>query len=89
MITVYKYPIGTMELPRGAKVLSAGIQDDAFFIWVQVDDAETTEFRQFEVYGTGWEIPFPQNELAFISTVHRDGWVWHVFEILDAFEDQE
>lgn len=83
MKTVHKYSIfnGFTSLPLNAEVLTAGIQDGAFFIWAKVDtDQKTTENREFYCAGTGWDIT--RLNLKYISTVFEDRFVWHVFEVL-------
>jgi hypothetical protein len=82
MKTVYKYKIGTgeLQLPRGAKVLTAGIQGEDIFIWAEVDDSALPEHRSFYVYGTGHLIP---DRACYIGTVFDwNGFVWHIYEVV-------
>ncbi len=87
--TIYKYPIpvdGILELPKGARILSVGVQDSVPTLWAQVDrytrDDEANN-HIIEVYGTGHQIEEAGN-LEFIGAAfdHRLGLVWHIFERL-------
>ena len=73
-----------VDVPEGAKVLSAGVQgDDDIFIWAEVETTKPTEVRHFEVYGTGHTIADPVNTTrTFIDTVQMYGGslIFHVFE---------
>ncbi len=83
MKTIYKYRIGPaygfeIEMPRGAKILSAGMQQGHFCIWALVDTDEEMCKHEFMIYGTGWD----NVEGEFIGTVFEgDGFVWHVFDL--------
>lgn len=92
MKIIYKYELEPMNpfvinLPKGAKVLTAGTQKDpmtqegSIFIWAEVDVNNETEERFFETFGTGW--PMHGSESAnrrFISTVFMEDLVLHVYE---------
>lgn len=75
-----------LNLPRNARVLSAGKQrgKTGISLWYQFRDGtpEAEEPRTFIVLGTGE--PEGENLLnqEFIGTVIDDPFVWHVFEIL-------
>jgi hypothetical protein len=73
----------SIEMPRGAKVLTVQVQDGQPFIWAMVDPDNTfelTEHRSFCVIGTGFD--FELERLAYIGTfqhvVAKE--VWHLFE---------
>lgn len=81
MKTIHKYRVGDLLLPVGAKVLTAGYQDEEFYIWAEVDtDEPYTEHRTFAVYGTGWEID--RETICYIDTVFVSRFVWHVYEVV-------
>lgn len=62
-----------------AKPLSVGWQD-GLKIWMDVDVVRGILKYEFEVFGTGWEIP-SDFEGVFIGTVQgSDGYVYHVFQ---------
>lgn len=90
MQTVWKYPLSTrmvtqLELPAGAQVLSAAMQNNLPHIWVLVEQDEDAKVtRHFMFVGTGHPIPEPV--VAFIGTVLMQDarWVFHVFEVVPA-----
>ena len=95
MKTIYKYPmrgvgINELNLPVGAKILTAQMQGDALMVWALVDDHpdRLTDPRTFYVLGTGWnaEMLYRENEediATYLATVQQKdgfvGFVWHVF----------
>jgi len=80
-------------MPKGAELLDVqyqqmhsvfqgGTTTENICIWAMVDTKEE-EFknRQFEMYGTGHDIPETgEGTLHYISTVQDAPLVWHVFE---------
>ena len=81
---IWKYTIrfgGSLEIPKGAKLLSAKMQNDDICIWAVVDPKELPVTRKFEVYGTGHSIN-DIGDLTFINTVMNEdhSLVLHVFE---------
>lgn len=97
MKSVYKYVLDycwnvvddhknpyTIELPKGAEVLSCGLQNkENVCIWAMVDPNQTEMIEaEFYIFGTGWNIPDDiTNSLRFIGTyMISDGmFVYHVF----------
>lgn len=83
MRTIHKYRINDIDviaIPKGAKVLHAGIQSSAMTIWAEVDTEEKElEKRQFMIFGTGHTMP-NNGRLNHISSVQDDVFVWHVYE---------
>jgi hypothetical protein len=71
----------TVTVPIGAKILSAGKQDDRVVVWAEVDPSPSgMEVRQLHVLGTGWHYG-EQLNLRFIQTIQSPlGLVWHIFE---------
>lgn len=71
-----------LEVPKGAKFLSVGMQGPTLTAWALVDTAsQENELRVLHVYGTGHEIPVDSLSLRFLGRVEQDGYfVWHVFE---------
>jgi hypothetical protein len=93
VITIWKFKLSLAErqfvqMPAGARILSAGEQADELYLWAIVDD--TTFFRQDRVIvvkGTGHDFRDEDDALSFIGTVQMRGTpgnrlVWHVFESL-------
>lgn len=97
MKNVYKYVLDTawnvvrapkipytMELPKGATILSCGLQNkENICVWAKVDPNQTEMVEvEFYIFCTGWSIPDEiDNGLQFIGTVMiSDGlYVYHVF----------
>lgn len=84
---VYKYGIGlsgdTVEMLKGAKVLSVQRQRYDVCVWALVDPAEREkERRKFVLVGTGHTFDEPWAQ--FLGTVQFDDgyFVAHVFEVL-------
>ena len=90
MKVIYKYPVPivdrfSLNLPRGAQVLSVQMQYDNPQMWV-LQDTNTDvppKPRKFAVFGTGHQIPADLS-LHHLGTIQMvDGaLVWHVFEIM-------
>lgn len=93
---IWKFPISLetlsatsepiVELPTGARVISAQAQGNDLCLWAIVDPTQEKRARQFSIYGTGHPvIGFSHpiiKERNFIGTVQfYDGTlVLHVFE---------
>ena len=84
MAKIFKYPleitdVQVIALPKGAVVLSVGLQFDRLCIWALVDDGVAKEDRIFYVVGTGH--PMPVESMTFLGTVQMAGGmlIWHVF----------
>lgn len=86
---VWKFPLKLHEsgiqnvaMPKGAKILSTGLQEE-IVMWALCDPEEQVkEARVFFVVGTGH--PFFSSKAQFIGTVVEEGvmgpFVWHVWE---------
>ena len=83
MKTVFKYPVGDIQIPKGAKILTAGLQGEDIFIWAEVNTEELLEHRTVRVYGTSHLIP---DQACYIATVFENtfkgNYVWHVYEVV-------
>lgn len=91
MAVIYKYPIklgpNILELPKGAKILSAEMDcDNNYCIWAMVNPNNRKEQRVIHLIGTGWDI---NPNFTFISTFvsKEEGLVWHCFEENTDFND--
>ena len=88
MKRVYKYPLEvndevSVNMPKGARVLSVQVQNGRPCLWAAVDPCETSqEERRFRIAGTGHPIEDDVVD-GFIGTIQMyDGrLVFHVFEI--------
>lgn len=88
MRTIYKYEarltdVFTLDLPRGAKVLSVQAQNGVAQMWAMVDPKAATEKRDFMVVGTGHPIADSEvQHMHFVDTFQMKGGalVFHLFE---------
>ena len=87
-MTIWKYAIPDavteLELPAGATVLHVAHQggvDLELYIWVLHDPMKPKTKRTFSVHGTGEAIAAAKAS-DYVGTVHHQGYVWHVFELL-------
>jgi hypothetical protein len=82
---VYKYPVGaldgTIDVPRGARLLSADLDPDGqLCVWAQFDPLEAgaeMEPRSVLVVATGRG--FEPGRLTFLDTVRDGAYMWHVY----------
>ena len=87
MVSIYKYKLSdsdelTINMPKGAKILSIQVQAGIPCMWVLVDEMADREDRYFQTKGTGQEIPNIEG-LTYISTFQEPPFVWHLFERKD------
>jgi len=87
MKTIFKYPLATvpvimLHLPKGARFLCVAEQNDAWYLWAEIDPNSPTVERKFLVFGTGQ--PIPEDIVKwYIGTIHmHNGYVWHIYEEL-------
>src|SRR4051812_18868695 len=83
MNAIWKYEVGprtVLEMPKGARILSLQVQDNAPKIWALVDTNQMKVRRVFRVLPTGME--FDAAGLAYVGTFQLDGGkaVFHLFE---------
>lgn len=85
MSVIYKYRLAPstpveVEMPKYARILYVGSQDDGPVVWALVDPRLAPETRTFYVYGTGHPIDDTLG-LDYIGTCQTEsGFVWHVCE---------
>jgi len=74
--------VQTVQMPKGAQVLSVQVQDGEPQLWAMVDEQAPTEPRTFATYGTGHPLPDVANHGRFVSTyqMHSGRLVFHVFD---------
>lgn len=79
--TVWKYPliVGNqgIEMPEGATLLDAQMQDQTPTLWVKVNPARAKACRRVAVVGTGHSAPA---DGEYIATFQMGWMVWHVFD---------
>jgi len=86
MITIYKYEIPmedkfSLNLPKGAKLLTCQLQFLTPVLWAWVDTKEPLEKRNFLLIGTGQEFP-EKFRCFYIGTFQVGEFVGHLFEEL-------
>ena len=71
-----------VEMPEGARVLSAGAQNGEVVVWALVDPHAKTVLRRFAIYPTGLT-EVPEHPVNFVGTVMLLGGalVFHVFDV--------
>lgn len=86
MRQVWKYQLAvgdyvTLDMPKGAEILSFALQRGVPCLWVLVDPAADTEVRKFRLAGTGH--PIMEAHLEFIGTIHvsDSALIFHLFEM--------
>ena len=85
MKTIYKYsltPDGTLDLPRGAEVLTVEAQGLTIQLWAKIDTEAATEPRRFVTFGAGMEIDAHLEPMRFIGTSFLGSLVFHTFELV-------
>lgn len=98
MTAIWKFTMTGSEcailMPRSARLLTVGAQEDDIVIWAEVDPAALFRERRFQAFNTGAELPklvelpLPApwvgtyNSREYQGTVQMPGGVvWHVYEI--------
>lgn len=85
---VFKYPLkfdGTLQtivLPQDSEILDVEFQGEELFIWVLIDEKCQILIKQrIQMLGTGWNYQHPIECMNHIKTIHKDGFVWHFFDV--------
>jgi hypothetical protein len=71
----------TIDMPQGAQVLDVQVQHGEPQLWALVDPNAPKVKREFNVYGTGHDLP--HNPGTYVGTFQMQGgaFVFHVFEV--------
>lgn len=84
--SIYKYPmVGSVgdtvliEMPVGAEIVHADLQDHVPTMWAIVDREAATERRLFTVIGTGFDID--GDVVRHLGTMYEGPFVWHLLEL--------
>jgi len=90
MLRIFKYRIQIndyfeLDLPRGAKILTVGVQQEVPYLWALINPEAELETRIFRFVGTGHQIEEGVESLKFINTFQmRNGaLVFHIFEVIN------
>lgn len=83
--TIWKFPLAVsayqyIDMPAGARLLSAQMQGDTLCLWAQVDPDARTEPRLICVLGTGHPILHELGEHLGTFQLFGGTLVFHVFE---------
>ena len=81
--SIWKFPLqpdASIEIPKGAQLLTVQAQRDEPQLWAMVDPSAPKETRRFKTFGTGHEIT--EDPGAYVATfqMHGGSLVFHVFE---------
>ena len=93
-MVIYKYTVrvpfafvgeSSMEMPKGAEILSVGVQGNDIVVWARVDDEAEHVHRVVRVLGTGWHHLQTPEVSKYIGTVQfvEEGQplVFHLFDM--------
>lgn len=86
MRAIYKYALNNTERQtittfKGAKILSVGIQDKSFCVWVEVNTKNKEDRIGISIFYTGEEIA-ERYEGRFIQTLQISSFVFHIYQDL-------
>jgi len=86
-LTVWKFQpriadVAVVEMPKGARILRAGIQGVTFCVWALVDPKAPMAERRIRIAGTGHDIA-PSHTETYVNTFEMNGGalVFHVFDL--------
>lgn len=82
-MTIWKFPLRiaseqSVRMPRGARALTAQMQDNELYLWAVVDPDEPLESVEVLVCGTGHQLP-DLDGWRYLATAQETFYVWHVF----------
>ena len=83
MKKIWKFDVpghnGYIQMPKGSRILTAGLQESGIKIWAIVKPSPPKEWvsRFVNVYGTGH--PLVDLSAQYAGTVFDGSLVWHVF----------
>jgi hypothetical protein len=84
MRKIYKYPIAlkecqTVDLTKGARVLTAQLQNGEIVMWAEVDPDEPMRVWLVYTVGTGTSFIADEHPGEYVATVQRGEFVWHLY----------
>ena len=81
--TIWKFHLADKDIPMplDAEVCAFQFQASVPCIWAIVDPSAPKVIRRFEIFGTGRQIPEPE-ECCYVGTAQEGPFVWHLFELL-------
>jgi hypothetical protein len=88
-IPIYRDVVGTFQVPNGSRVVHVAsetlnpgsLSEPGVSLWFEVPNADADrEFRVFEVFGTGHNIPDGAGAFVGTALIPDHGLVLHVYE---------
>lgn len=79
-MVIHKYTIprdGIASLPKGAVILSTAFQGATLCLWAMHNGGPFVH-RRMVILATGEQ--HASDNAAFVGTVHKDGFVFHIFD---------
>lgn len=70
-----------VAMPKGAKILTAHEQDGNICLWAEVQPNNESEFRYFEIFGTGHEMSAKDRQYIGTAFLMGGRLVFHVYEV--------
>jgi len=88
MMTIWKFPLKgmhlqTIDMPKGAKIISVAVQRTTICLWVEVNPNEDALCaRNIEIISTGQIVKDHAIERHFLGTIliDQDNYIFHVYE---------
>ena len=82
--SIWKYDLEiddeqSIDVPEGAKMLTAQIQKGNLCVWAIVDPRSEKKPRKFYVFGTGHHNDFAGKDYLGTVQIHEGNLVFHVF----------
>jgi hypothetical protein len=79
---IWKFPIvlkdrNWLTMPRGARFITAQIQDHNMCVWAHVQPEAQSEPVRVDVVGTGHD--YDADGMSYLATMQQGPFVWHVF----------
>jgi len=83
--TIWKYPlefedVQTIQMPIGAEILTAQIQDGKPCLWAVVDPEKENKPRFIQIFATGYPMPGISLDRKYIASIQIGRKTYHVFE---------
>jgi hypothetical protein len=81
---IHKYPFSMktpkfgIRMPKDFKFLSVQFQDDVPSIWVECCEVSVREEFNFQIFGTGQDIPM---SATYLTTFTFGPWVSHLYRL--------
>ena len=81
--TIWKFQLEpVISMPKGAEILTVQTQAGTPFVWALVNPEAENEYRYFDIFGTGHNVPVGTEVMKYVATyqLHGGNLVFHVFE---------